>query len=115
MKLKPRTEREVAKDIVDYMQMRGYVAIRCIAGPVRNMRGGEWYAPQIGNPAGFPDWCFVHFMRYPKFYEIKAPGKKPTQIQEAWLARLRRDGFDADWYDGFRDEGKKPFLRGDNA
>ena len=116
MKPKPRTEREVTRDIVDYMQYAGYTAIRCVAGSVRSMRR-EQQIPEPSNPPGFPDWCFLKGYVYAvvKIIEIKAPGKRPTKLQLAWLERLRKDGFDADWYDGFRGEGKKPFLGGDNA
>ena len=118
MKPKPRSEREITRDIVDYMQYAGYTAIRCVAGPVRSMRDGQ-EIPEQSNPPGFPDWCFVHsrwrdinLRRGPVFIEIKAPGKEPTTLQLAWLEQLRKDGFGADWYDGFRDEGKKPFMEG---
>ena len=116
MKPKPRSEREVTRDIVDYMQLRKYLPVRSPAGPVRSMRRGQ-ETPERANPPGFPDWCFVRPENFPLrrahiwFMEIKKPGKRPTKLQGAWLERLRRDGFDADWYDGFRaPEGKRPFL-----
>lgn len=117
MKPKPRSEREVTRDIVDYMQYCGYTAIRCVAGPVRSIRHGQ-DVPEQSNPPGFPDWCFVRALTTRKihnssvsFYEIKKPSEKPTPLQLAWLERLRKEGFAADWFDGFRaPEGKKPFL-----
>ena len=132
MKLKPRTEREITRDIVDAMQYMGYTAIRCVAGPVRSMRDGQ-EIPEQSNPPGFPDWCFVRtetrfvaalrdlYMPDTReqggadvwFMEIKAHGKRPAPLQLAWLERLRKDGFTADWYDGFRaPEGQKPFMEG---
>lgn len=109
MKRKPRSEREVARDIVDYMQKMGYRPNRTPAGPMFSRRGNQ-HVPQHTNPDGFPDWLFLHRTHGPIYIEIKAPGERPTPLQLAWLERLRKDGFTADWYDGFRDEGRKPFL-----
>lgn len=33
------------------------------------------------------------------FLELKAPGCKPTALQDRYLALRRLDGFDAAWYD----------------
>jgi hypothetical protein len=45
------------------------------------------------------------------FIETKRPGERPSLLQFAWLTRLQKDGFVAEWFDGFRaPEGKRPFL-----
>lgn len=122
--MKSRLEKSIAADIRKVLELAGYRAVRCIAGPVRNMKGGERYKPQHGNPAGYPDWVFLRSEQYrdyaswshllkPRviYIETKKPGEKPTPLQQAWLDVLRKDGFTAMWFDGFREgEGKKPFL-----
>ena len=112
MKPKPRSEREITQDIVAWMEYHGYRPNRIPAGPMFSRRGNQ-SVPQHTNPTGYPDWLFTKAGELPWYAEIKAPGEKPTPLQVAWLERLRKDGFDADWYDGFRaPEGKKPFLIG---
>ena len=116
-----RLEKSIAADIRQVLELAGYRAVRCIAGPVRNMKGGARYAPQHGNPEGYPDWVFVQASAHGGyvwaarlsilFVETKRPGEKPTPLQLAWLEVLRNDGFTSEWFDGFRaGEGKKPFM-----
>jgi len=121
IKQPPRLEKSIAADIRQVLELAGYRAVRCIAGPVRNMRGGDRYAPQHGNPEGYPDWLFVRshplvigvgaILPYAIYIETKKPGEKPSPLQRAWLDVLRKDGFAAMWFDGFREgEGEKPFM-----
>lgn len=48
--------------------------------------------------AGWPDRCFVANGRV-AFVELKAPGKKPTPLQEARMSQLRYAGAKAEWFD----------------
>lgn len=48
--------------------------------------------------AGWPDRLFLANGRA-AFVELKAPGKKPTPLQEARLAELVAAGHMADWFD----------------
>lgn len=117
VKPRRRLEREIAADIRQWMQLHGYLAIRCVAGPVRSMRIGQ-ETPEQTNPEGFPDWCFLKVDSHGCddwtdvfFIETKRPGEKPTKIQQAWLESLRIEAFRAEWFDGFREpEGVRPFL-----
>jgi len=119
-----RPERSLAADICLWLALHGYRQVRCVAGLTRARVGQE--TPETANPAGFPDWVFV----LPKgrsvlrvdgsiiadppgaiFIEMKRPGKRPTKLQQAWLDRLRLDGFTAEWFDGFQpDEGCRSFM-----
>ena len=119
IKQPPRLEKSIAADIRQVLELAGYRAVRCIAGPVRNMKGAGRYAPQHGNPEGYPDWLFVRshplviwsVLPYAIFIEVKRPGEKPRPLQLAWLDVLRNDGFTAKWFDGFREgEGRRPFM-----
>ena len=48
--------------------------------------------------AGWPDRCFIANGRV-AFVELKAPGKKPTPLQEARMNQLRHAGAKAEWFD----------------
>ena len=48
--------------------------------------------------AGWPDRCFIVNGKI-AFVELKAPGKKPTPLQEARLSQLRFAGARAEWFD----------------
>ena len=117
-----RLEKHIAADIRHYLQAcYHYEPIRCVSGPVRSTRIDQT-AAEPGNPAGYPDWLFIRPDRRQQpvggtvlpgklYIEVKRPGNGPTIIQRLQLARLRKDGFVADWFDGFRaSEGRKPFL-----
>ena len=47
---------------------------------------------------GQPDRMFLYQGRA-CFMEIKAPGKKPTALQQKWLQDLWDRGFSAHWFD----------------
>lgn len=50
------------------------------------------------NNRGVPD-RILFFKGKTAFLELKAPGCKPTALQDRYLALRRLDGFDAAWYD----------------
>jgi Holliday junction resolvase len=50
------------------------------------------------NQRGQPDRMFILDGKV-LFIEFKAPGKRPTALQERWLADLRRQGMFATWCD----------------
>lgn len=49
-------------------------------------------AMQAGVSAGWPDYCFVLPHGVSVWIEFKAPGKKPTPLQELRLTTLRERG-----------------------
>jgi hypothetical protein len=114
--LPPVRESQIARDIKEFLELHGYLAIRCVAGAVR-VRQEQEHAEKA-NPPGFPDWCYLPpFNESGIFIEIKRPGKRPSVLQQAWLDRLFNDGFTALWFDDFSGAygGKKPFLDWWNA
>jgi Holliday junction resolvase len=50
------------------------------------------------NQRGQPDRMFLYQGRV-LFIEFKAPGKRPTALQERWIDDLRRQGMFATWCD----------------
>lgn len=63
--------------------------------------------------AGLPDRLILMPGGKIMFVEFKQPGKKPSALQDVWLARLSRIGFTAFWcydYDYFVDRYKKKAL-----
>lgn len=50
------------------------------------------------NDAGIPDRA-VYWKGFTGWAEIKAPGKKPTPLQNARMKALKEQGFFVDWFD----------------
>jgi len=61
------------------------------------------------NLRGQPDRLFLN-NKISCFLEFKAPGKKPTKLQQHWLEKLSAEGFHATWCDDV--ERGKEYLRG---
>lgn len=71
-------------------------------GGRRNPREGARLKAE-GVKAGVSD-LFLPIARQGKaglWVELKAPGKKPTPDQRAWLARMTRAGYRAEWCDNW--------------
>lgn len=49
--------------------------------------------------AGQPDWLFIGPDSGHAFIEFKAPGERPTALQEKWISDLRALGHKAEWFD----------------
>ena len=62
-------------------------------------RGGAAYKLILFTGAGFPDRTVLLPGGRIAFIECKAPGKKPTTLQTAWLTKLQCWGFRATWVD----------------
>jgi hypothetical protein len=60
----------------------------------------DWWSIQSlvspGGRAGDGPWPWAGF-----FWEAKAPGKRPTEAQLAWMDQRRQFGFQAAWFDQF--------------
>jgi len=50
------------------------------------------------NNRGQPDRLFL-YQRRACFIEFKAPGNRPTKLQEHWIEKLCAQGFSATWKD----------------
>lgn len=72
------SESTIEKKVCDYARKNGCVVMK-LAGP---------------NQKGQPDRMFLKNGKA-MFIEFKAPGKKPTALQERWLRQLREQGFTA--------------------
>lgn len=75
-------ESHIEKAICDYARKNGCMVMK-LAGP---------------NQKGQPDRMFLKQGRV-LFLEFKAPGKRPTALQDRWMTRLKQQGFRADWCD----------------
>lgn len=70
-------ESAIEKAVCEYARKKGCIVMK-LAGP---------------NQKGQPDRMFLFDGRV-MFIEFKAPGKKPTPLQERWLRQLDEAGFD---------------------
>lgn len=61
--------------------------------------GGNAYKLVLFNAMGFPDRTVVLPGGKIGFIELKAPGKRPSCLQDAWLHKLVQLGFIARWAD----------------
>lgn len=93
------SERDVAAQIVTWLCVRGWIPYRKNVGVLRD---GE-RVTRFGKP-GECDWLFVRPRSHPCGFaaceiEVKAPGKKPTQLQREYIATRNRLGIPATWVD----------------
>lgn len=99
------TERQVAEQIWQWLSWRGWSVFRQQSGLFRRVQDeqrvrvgkvgmADWYAVRPFERGTGPSLLF-EFM----FLEIKAPGKKPTPVQQEWLAIKRSEGYQAEWFD----------------
>lgn len=109
------------EQIRDFLAWRGFISVRQHVGvfvPYRILRqspasaarnivriGEEgaadwWSARPIIAPGGRAcdgPWPWKAF-----FWEAKAPGRRPTAAQLAWIDRCRQLGFEATWFNQFQ-------------
>lgn len=71
-------ESTIEKTVCEYARKKGCTVMK-LAGP---------------NQKGQPDRMILYLGRT-MFIEFKAPGKKPTALQDRWLRQLRKQGFGA--------------------
>jgi hypothetical protein len=82
--LKPASEAGFLKAVLDYAALRGWKSAHF--RPARTESG--WRTAVQGDGKGWPDLFLVRGNRAVAA-ELKMPGKKPSQEQEAWIAALR--------------------------
>ena len=63
---------------------------------VSHARANGWSSIKLSGPGdrGKPDRLFLAAGGAVKFVEFKAPGSKPTKLQQRWLNALETLGFD---------------------
>jgi hypothetical protein len=81
------SESEIEKAIVEFAKKNGISTLK-LSGP---------------HDRGKADRLFMHNGKA-LFLEIKAPGKKPTELQKRFLRERHYDGFPATWVDD-KDDG----------
>ncbi len=96
MKLPALKESDVTAQIKSFLESRGWTGFRLQSGLVRGYTGNTFMRLA---KKGTPDWVFVR-ARETLFVEMKAPGKKPSKDQIAWLAWAGVEGTPAIWADG---------------
>lgn len=79
-------ESSIEKKVCEFAKRHGVLSVK-LAGP---------------NDRGKPDRMFLYNGRV-VFIEFKAPGKKPTPLQERWIDTLRALGFSANYVDNAGD------------
>lgn len=92
-------EAKIQKKVVDYAKLKYADTVI-----VRKNQAGKF------GTNGYPDYEFNAIGGYTWFMEFKAPGKKPTALQENRIARLRKLGFNAEICDDVG-EGMKTIDR----
>lgn len=69
-------------------------------------------APHVAHDMGICAGVADYFMPVPMngkaglFLELKAPGRKPSRKQEAFLELMRRNGYAAAWFDQWTEAAK---------
>ena len=74
---------KILKDLESYRDMVAFKIMRC-------------------NIDGVPDIFFTNNVTGPCFLELKAPGKKPSQIQNYIIQKLNTNGIKAFWCDNWQ-------------
>jgi len=119
-------ENMLERQICDFLAWRGFATTRQHVGtfvPYRVLKqaarvtrdvvrigepgAADWWSarpiiPPGGRAADGP-WPWAGF-----FWEAKAPGKRPSPAQLAWLARRRQVGFEATWFNQFQAADRPP-------
>jgi hypothetical protein len=94
------TEKDVTKQVCDYLRVRGWSVHRCHVGVYQPISGG---APVRMGEKGMTDLFAVR----PKhgavaeffWLELKAPGNRPSPDQSLWMERQHAAGFEAVCFD----------------
>jgi hypothetical protein len=109
-------ENILEKQILDFLQYRGWVVTRNQVGLYVSFR--EFAAVRAGQGAGMkvipvrigekgmPDWRAQRIVpktfKVEQFYfETKGPGRKPSPEQIEWIRKANAVGFLATWFDDF--------------
>jgi len=92
------SESEIQKSVIEYLKYKKYYVIRLNSGNQVKEYNGKKYMIKM-QEAGMPDlMAFRSYMSYGitivklYFFEIKAPGKKPTAMQMAKMGELEAYG-----------------------
>jgi hypothetical protein len=112
-------ENVLERQITDFLAWRGFITTRQHVGtfvPYRVLKQaarGEHDVVRIGEK-GAADWWSARPLIPPDgratdgpwpwqafFWEAKAPGKRPTDAQLAWIASRRQVGLEAAWFNQF--------------
>lgn len=93
--MKP-TEQQIQSSIIEYLTLKKYKVIRMNAGNNFKEYKGKTYMIR-GMEAGMPDlMAFKDLYPIPRlalyFFEVKRPGKQPTEIQMLKMIELRDYG-----------------------
>lgn len=88
MSIRAATEADIQRVILHYLALRGVWATRINSGSIRDKTGRP---VRFNNSPGCADILACCKGRYIAF-EVKRPGKKATDIQNAFLAGVRKAG-----------------------
>jgi hypothetical protein len=119
-------ENQLESQIRGFLNWRGFVTLRLHVGAflplrfARQLHGGQISLEQALrnvvqiNEQGAADWLSIRPTIRPSaraqdgpwpwegfFWECKAPGKRPSPAQLAWLDKRRQCGFEAAWFNQF--------------
>lgn len=86
---KPPKEREIQKQILEYLNLIGWSAWRFNSGATKTPGGGF---VRFNTARGCSDVIGIIPGGWFLAIEVKRPGNKPTPLQQAWLDEVREAG-----------------------
>lgn len=89
MKKPLQTEREILRQCLDYLEMRGIFAFRVNNMGTYNKKSGGYF---FHGTKGVPDIIGIIQDGHLMGIETKRPGKNPSPEQEAFLKRINDEG-----------------------
>lgn len=91
--MKTQSEADIQKQILDYLEVKGYVVWRNFVGPVIRTRGDKQIFTK-NKMAGLPDIIGVCKSVPGKMFaiEVKTAKGKASERQEEWLLKLSKSG-----------------------
>ena len=90
--VKKEREQDIQKAVLQFLSLRGWFAWRVNSGAMSGEHNGKrWYMKFNGAP-GCSDIIGVSPQGRFLACEVKRPGNKPTELQSAFLERVRASG-----------------------
>ena len=94
------SETQIKRDILDYCAKAGIFAKRRNVAGVQRMHG---HFVKLGDKGMVDLWGILRFSGRHWEYELKKPGKEPTEKQMEWLEECKSLGAYVGWGDSLED------------
>lgn len=92
-------ESDVLLAVRDYLGICGFDVFRRNTGAMRGTHNGKARFVRFSSPGAADLWGIQRHTGRHLEVEVKAPGKRPSPAQLAWLAAMRRNRSIAFWCD----------------